>query len=83
MKKAIKKKIKPPDIDPSAPEANLKFVGKPPRYQITTFTDGSEDFELPTDQSSPFYHKEAKRIVQLFPLHYELLDGGRSGCCGG
>lgn len=83
MRKAVKKKNQTTDIDPVAPEANLKFIGNPPRYSITTFTDGNKDFELPADQSSPFYHAEARRIVQLFPLHYELLGSERTGCCGG
>lgn len=50
----------------------IKFVGK--KQEAPEFlTDGSTKIVLPENQSKPFTHSEAKRILRAFPELYKKV----------
>ena len=55
------------------PELKIKFVGK--REAAPEFlSDGNLKITLPKDQSKPFAHVDAKRILRAFPELYKPVN---------
>lgn len=52
---------------------NIAFVGK--KDAPAKISDGMDTLVLPEDQSKPFYHKDAVRIIQIAPeLYKPVID---------
>lgn len=52
------------------PEPNIAYVGKR-EDAPAKLMDGRTTFDLPADQSQPFYHADAARITRMFPRLYK------------
>jgi hypothetical protein len=52
----------------------IKFVGKD-QPAPAHITDGNTLIELPADQSKPFEHPEASRILKVLPELYKPVNG--------
>lgn len=55
---------------------NIAFVGqKLNREALRKISDGMDTIRLPEDQTKPFFHKDAARIVQIAPeLYKPVID---------
>lgn len=60
----------------NAQKPNIAFVGTlAKREPLRQISDGMDTIELPEDQSKPFYHEDAVRIIQIVPeLYKPVID---------
>lgn len=54
-------------------QPNIAFIGREKNgfQPLTLINDGDTTIVLPADQSKPFFHAEAKRIIRLYPWIYK------------
>lgn len=53
---------------------NIAFVGNRNGFDpILEINTEPKNIKLPKNQSKPFYHKQAKEIIRLFPYLYKKV----------
>lgn len=69
--KVIKKEKEVESSEVVTEQPNVAFIGEDPWKPLVKVTSSHKTFRLPEDQSKPFYHENAKYLIQNFPHLYK------------